>query len=146
MYAMKEMLKARVMHKKSIESVMKELELMCKIQSDFIVNVHYAFHDQEYLYLVMDLLEGGDLRFHHSRIRRFPPDALQLFIACLIQALEAVHEQGIIHRDIKPENLVFDRDGYLRLTDFGIAREWQPENSTENSGTPGYMAPEVMFK
>ena len=72
----------------------------------------------------MDLLEGGDLRFHHSRIRRFPPDALQLFIACLIQALEAVHEQGIIHRDIKPENLVFDRNGYLRLTDFGIAREW----------------------
>ena len=45
MYAMKEMLKARVMHKKSIESVMKELELMCKIQSEFIVNVHYAFHD-----------------------------------------------------------------------------------------------------
>ena len=81
---MKEMLKARVMHKKSIESVMKELELMCKIQSDFIVNVHYAFHDQEYLYLVMDLMEGGDLRFHHSRIRRFPPDALQLLIGCLV--------------------------------------------------------------
>jgi len=67
-------------------------------------------------------------------------------IACLVQALEAVHEQGIIHRDIKPENLVFDRHGYLRLTDFGIAREWLPENSNENSGTPGYMAPEVMFK
>ena len=60
--------------------------------------------------------------------------------------MEDVHEQGIIHRDIKPENLVFDSNGYLRLTDFGIAREWTPENSTENSGTPGYMAPEVMFK
>jgi serum/glucocorticoid-regulated kinase 1/serum/glucocorticoid-regulated kinase 2 len=52
----------------------------------------------------------------------------------------------VIHRDIKPENLVFDAHGYLRLTDFGIARIWEPENGKENSGTPGYMAPEVMFK
>ena len=67
-------------------------------------------------------------------------------IACLVEALEAVHIEGIIHRDIKPENLVFDENGYLRLTDFGIARIWEPENNSENSGTPGYMAPEVMFK
>jgi serine/threonine protein kinase len=145
-YAMKEMLKARVMAKKSIESVMKELELMCRINSEFIVNVHWAFHDEANLYLVMDLMEGGDLRYHHSRIRKFPPDVTQFFIACLVQSLEAIHSEGIIHRDIKPENLVFDRDGYLRLTDFGIAREWTPENFMENSGTPGYMAPEVMIK
>ena len=67
-------------------------------------------------------------------------------MACLIQALEAVHESGVIHRDIKPENLVFDHRGYLHLTDFGIARVWEPENAHDNSGTPGYMAPEVMFK
>ena len=73
-YAMKEMLKARVMAKKSIESVMKELELMCRFNSEFIVNVQYAFHDQSMLYLVMDLMEGGDLRYHHSMIRKFPHD------------------------------------------------------------------------
>ena len=84
LYAMKEMLKARVMSKKSIESVMKELELMCKIESDFIVNVHWAFHDVEHLYLVMDLMQGGDLRYHHSRIRKFTADVNQFFIACLI--------------------------------------------------------------
>jgi serine/threonine protein kinase len=146
MFAMKEMLKARVMAKKSVESVMKELELMCRIESDFIVNVQYAFHDPEYLYLVMDLMQGGDLRYHHAHIRKFPHDQTQFFIACLVEALEAVHMQGIIHRDVKPENLVFDAYGYLRLTDFGIARVWEPENNSENSGTPGYMAPEVMFK
>ena len=143
---MKEMLKARVMAKKSVESVMKELELMAKINSNFIVNVQFAFHDKEYLYLVMDLMEGGDLRYHHAHIRKFKHNVTQFLIACLIQALEAVHEEGVIHRDIKPENLVFDSNGYLRLTDFGIARVWQPENSNESSGTPGYMAPEVMFK
>ena len=94
----------------------------------------------------MDLMSGGDFRFHHSKIRKFSHNKTKFFIACLIQALEATHEQGIIHRDIKPENLVFDSRGYMRLTDFGIAREWTAENSTENSGTPGYMAPEVMFK
>jgi serine/threonine kinase 32 len=58
--------------------------------------------------------------------------------------LEEVHDRGILHRDIKPENLVFDLQGYLRITDFGIARQWAPDNGVNNSGTPGYMAPEVM--
>ena len=71
---MKEMLKARVMAKKSIESVMMELQLMQKIKSDFIVNVQWAFPDDDFLYLVMDLMEGGDLRYHHSKIRKFPED------------------------------------------------------------------------
>jgi serine/threonine protein kinase len=62
---MKEMLKARIMAKKSVDSVKKELELMQKIKSDFIVNVQWAFADQDHLYLVMDLMEGGDLRYHH---------------------------------------------------------------------------------
>ena len=60
--------------------------------------------------------------------------------------MEYIHSNGIIHRDIKPENLVFDSDGYLRITDFGIARAWTPENSHDTSGTPGYMAPEVMCR
>ena len=60
--------------------------------------------------------------------------------------LEYCHDKNIIHRDIKPENLVIDDDGYVRITDFGIARVWQHDNSKETSGTPGYMAPEVMCK
>ena len=125
---------------------MNELKLLSMIQSKFIVNAHYAFQDSENLYLVMDLLLGGDLRFHLARQRRFSERQTKFFCACLIQALETVH--SIIHRDIKPENLVFDERGYLKLTDFGIAREWIPdvENCNETSGTPGYMAPEVMCK
>jgi serine/threonine protein kinase len=55
-----------------------------------------------------------------------------------------VHGENVIHRDIKPENLVFDNQGYLRLTDFGVAKFVAPDNGSETSGTPGYMAPEVM--
>ena len=96
----------------------------------------------------MDLLLGGDLRFHLARQKKFNEEQTRFFCACLILALETVHGHMIIHRDIKPENLVFDEHGYLKLTDFGIAREWiaDVDNSNETSGTPGYMAPEVMCK
>ena len=83
-FAMKEMLKARVMSKKSVDSVKRELELMQRVDSDFIVNVHWAFADHEFLYLVMDMMEGGDLRYHHIQIRTFKPDQTQFFIACLV--------------------------------------------------------------
>ena len=61
-------------------------------------------------------------------------------------ALEFMHSNGIIHRDVKPENLVFDNEGYLHLTDMGIARIWKPDNYQDTSGTPGYMAPEIMTR
>ena len=66
------------------------------------------------------------------------------FLACIIVGLEYIHSQKIIHRDIKPENLVLDENGYVRITDFGIAKSYSNNNAKETSGTPGYMAPEVM--
>ena len=65
-------------------------------------------------------------------------------MACIVLGLEYIHNNKVIHRDIKPENLVLDDKGYLRITDFGVAKVFQKENSSETSGTPGYMAPEVM--
>ena len=65
-------------------------------------------------------------------------------MACIILGLEYVHSKKVIHRDIKPENLVLDDRGYLRITDFGVAKVLSRDNSSETSGTPGYMAPEVM--
>ena len=69
----------------------------------------------------------------------------EFFIACLVYALEHVHKNDFIHKDVKPENLVFEENGYLRLTDFGIARMYQPDNSKDTQGTQGYVSPEVFF-
>lgn len=90
--------------------------------------MYYAFQDRENLYLLMDLLNGGDLRYHICKHRRFTEEQTRFFIACIISGLEYVHNKNILHRDIKPENIVLDSEGYLRVTDFGIARNWRPEN------------------
>jgi serine/threonine protein kinase len=145
-YAMKEMEKARIIHKRSVQSVMNERRLLAMLRHPFMVNIQYAYQDREKLYLVMDLMPGGDLRYHISKQRRFSEPQTRFFIACILASLEYLHGNGVIHRDIKPENLVLDQGGYVHLTDFGIARVWQPENKHETSGTPGYMAPEVICR
>ena len=98
------------------------------------------------MYLVLDLLTGGDLRHQigHHRKRYFSEQQTKFFISCIIESLIYIHSKNIIHRDIKPENLVFDSKGYLHTTDFGIAKFMSKKNRNETSGTPGYMAPEVM--
>ena len=143
-YALKEMSKLKVLDKKSEKSINSEREFLSKLHNPFIVNMHYAFQDIENLYLVMDLMPGGDLRFHISRHKRFSEEQTRFFICGIIIALEYIHSNNVIHRDIKPENLVLDENGYVRLTDFGIAKENLPDNKSETSGTPGYMSPEVM--
>ncbi|KRX03300.1 Protein kinase-like domain [Pseudocohnilembus persalinus] len=145
-FALKEMSKAKIIQKRSVNSVMNERQLLSTLRHDFIINMVYAFQDRENLYLVMDLLSGGDLRYHISRNRKFSEAQTKFYVVCIIAGLEYLHSNGILHRDIKPENLVFDNKGYLRITDLGIARVWKPDNSSDTSGTPGYMAPEVMCR
>lgn len=146
LYAMKEMQKARVLAKKSVNSVMNEKKFLSQIYHPFLVNMNFAFEDRENLYLVSDLMQGGDLRYHLAKHKKFNEQQTRFFIACMILALEYLHQKSILHRDIKPENLVFDSNGYLKITDLGIARVWNPDNSKDTSGTPGYMAPEVMCR
>ena len=143
-YALKEMSKLKIIDKKSEKSINSEREFLSKLNHPFIVNMHYAFQDKQNLYLVMDILNGGDLRYHISRYRKFSEEQTRFFIANIIYSLQYIHSNNVIHRDIKPENLVLDEKGYVRITDFGIAKENMEDNSSETSGTPGYMAPEVM--
>ena len=139
------MSKVKIIDRRSEKSIKCEREFLSKLRHPFIVNMNCAFQDFENLYLVMDLLTGGDLRYHICRIRKFTEEETKFFISCLLLGLEYIHNNNIIHRDIKPENLVSDENGYIRITDFGVAKVNKEDNSAETSGTPGYMAPEVLM-
>lgn len=71
LFAMKEMSKSKIITKRSVNSVMSERNLLSQLKHKFLVNMNFAFQDRENLYLVMDLLTGGDLRFHIGKQRRF---------------------------------------------------------------------------
>jgi protein kinase A len=70
----------------------------------------------------------------------------KFLIACIVAGLEYMHSNGVLHRDIKPETLLMGEDGYIRITDMGISKMWAPDNANDTSGTPGYMAPEIMCR
>lgn len=121
-YAMKEMYKTKIIDKKSINSVMNERILLARLKHPFLVNMSFAFQDRENLYLVMDYINGGDLRYHIGKRRRFTELETKFFVACIILALQYLHANRVLHRDIKPENLVLESNGYVRLTDLGVSR------------------------
>ena len=143
-FAMKEMSKALIIEKNCVSSILYERDLLSNFRHPFIINMMYSFQDKDNLYLVMNLVTGGDLRYQMTKMQTFTESQSKFLISCLILGLEAIHANDIIHRDIKPENLVLDYKGYLKITDFGIAKKKDNQNLSENSGTPGYMAPEVM--
>ena len=143
-YAMKEMSKTKIIDKRSEKSVKYERDMLELMNHPFIINMHFSFQDNDNLYIAMDLLTGGDLRYHICKHKKFFEEQTKFFIACIILSLDYIHTNNILHRDLKPENLVLDSNGYMKLTDFGIAKIYKKENYKETSGTLGYMAPEVM--
>ena len=144
-FALKEMSKPRIIDKKCESTILLERDLLSKMNHPFIVNMHFSFQDINSLYIVMDLITGKDLRYHLSKEKKFSAEVSKFFLACTILGLEYIHYNNILHRDIKPDNLVLDKNGYVKITDFGISREIGKLQKDESSGTPGYMAPEVMY-
>lgn len=132
---------------------MNERRLLQELESPFIVNLKYSFQDTENLYILTEFMPGGDLRYVLQRRVKFTEEQAKFIIAWLILAIDYVHDHNVIHRDVKPENIVFESTGYIRLADFGVAREYNSNNAKETSGTfwwiitlgtPGYMAPEML--
>ena len=140
------MSKVKIIDKSNIKNIKNERNLLSKLNHPFIVNMHFSFQNNNFLYLVIDLLTGGDLRYHFYYKKFFSEVQTKFFISCVILGLEYCHSNLIIHHDIKPENIILDEHGYAHIADFGIAKMQQPNNAKETSGTLGYMAPEVLFE
>lgn len=94
----------------------------------------------------MQYVNGGELFWHLSHERIFTEDRTRFYGAEIISALGYLHSQGIIYRDLKLENLLLDKDGHIKVADFGLCKEDITYGRTTKTfcGTPEYLAPEVL--
>lgn len=137
------LLTGTVVRSESVRNIIRERRMLEHLNHPFLCNLRYSFQDVEYLYLVVDLMNGGDLRFHIQR-KAFTEDAVRFWMAELACALRYIHSQGIVHRDLKPDNVLLDSEGHVHLADFNVASDFKPGKPlTSKSGTLAYLAPEV---
>ncbi|KAL8139041.1 hypothetical protein V2J09_005042 [Rumex salicifolius] len=121
-YAMKKLKKSEMLRRGQVEHVKAERNLLAEVDSNCIVKLYCSFQDEEYLYLVMEYLPGGDMMTLLMRKDTLTEDEARFYVAETILAIESIHKHNYIHRDIKPDNLLLDRHGHLRLSDFGLCK------------------------
>ena len=141
LYAMKYINKEKCINQHAIKNTILERNLLEAIQHPLIVNLRYAFQDEENMFMVLDLMLGGDLKFLLRKSGRMPEEWVRFYCAEMIEALDSCHRQGVVHRDIKPDNLLLDERGHVHLTDFNVAT-YLPEDGSKLysfSGTVSYM-------
>ncbi|KAM9451267.1 serine/threonine-protein kinase 32A [Clarias gariepinus] len=144
MYAMKYMNKLKCVERNEVRNVFKELQILQNLEHPFLVNFWYSFQDEEDMFMVVDLLLGGDLRYHLQQNVHFSENTVKLYICELALALNYLRNKRIIHRDIKPDNILLDEHGHSHLTDFNIAAIVKDDlKATSIAGTKPYMAPEL---
>ncbi|OBT75681.1 AGC/YANK protein kinase [Pseudogymnoascus sp. 05NY08] len=142
-FALKYIRKDDIVRTESVRNIIRERRMLEHLNHPFICNLRYSFQDTQYMYLVVDLMSGGDLRFHIAR-KSFTEDAVKFWIAELGCALKYIHKQGIIHRDVKPDNVLLDSEGHIHLADFNVASDYTPGKPlTSKSGSQPYLSPEV---
>lgn len=106
------------------------------MKSPFIVSLHYAFQSNNKLYLITDLMIGGELFYHLKRAEKFSEERARMYAAQLVLAIEYLHSRNIIYRDLKPENILLGEDGYLKITDFGLSKQGVEGSLTHNPAPP----------
>ncbi|KAF8632258.1 hypothetical protein AX15_002003 [Amanita polypyramis BW_CC] len=145
MYALKYIDKSRCIKQKAVANIIQERRLLEEIDHAFVVNLRYAFQDDENCFFVLDLMLGGDLRFHLNKRGPVSEEVARFWVAELSSGLQYLHEQRIVHRDIKPDNILLDSDGHAHITDFNVAIHYSDRRlHTSVAGSMAYMAPQVV--
>ncbi|KAL0718901.1 hypothetical protein Bca4012_068224 [Brassica carinata] len=121
-YAMKKLKKSEMLRRGQVEHVKAERNLLAEVDSNCIVKLYCSFQDEEYLYLIMEYLPGGDMMTLLMRKDTLTEDEARFYVGETVLAIESIHRHNYIHRDIKPDNLLLDRSGHMKLSDFGLCK------------------------
>ncbi|KAK1797716.1 hypothetical protein P4O66_008083, partial [Electrophorus voltai] len=142
-FALKSMKIVDLIQLKQQQHVHNEKEVLMEVNHPFIVKLFWTWHDERCLFMLMEYVPGGEL-FTCLRSRgKFANDTALFFSTEIVCALEYLHSKDIVYRDLKPENVLLDREGHIKLTDFGFAKKVVDRTCTL-CGTPEYLAPEVI--
>ena len=163
--ALKKMNKNEMLCKNQMQHVKAERDILANAANPWIVGLKYSFQDESFLYLVMEYLQGGDLMNLLIKKSVLTEEETRFYIAELILAVESVHLMNYIHRDLKPDNILIDRNGHIKLSDFGLSKNAEINTNDYQKnverraeirrnkklaystvGTPDYIAPEVFSK
>ncbi|XP_021895882.1 serine/threonine-protein kinase 38-like [Carica papaya] len=138
---MKKLKKSEMLRRGQVEHVKAERNLLAEVDSACIVKLYCSFQDDEYLYLIMEYLPGGDMMTLLMRKDTLTEDEARFYVAQTVLAIESIHKHNYIHRDIKPDNLLLDRNGHIKLSDFGLCKPLDcskfPDLKEEDDGVGG---------
>lgn len=124
---MKTIRKDVVLENESMDSLQLEMQILNTAKHQFLIGMDYVFNDEFRVYFIMDYIDGGELFRHLLKVRRFQNDQAQFMIAQIALAIGYLHSKKILYRDLKPENVLFRRDGYVLLADYGLAKQLDEE-------------------
>ncbi|KAF4352440.1 hypothetical protein G4B88_018872 [Cannabis sativa] len=136
-YAMKKLKKSEMLRRGQVEHVKAERNLLAEVDSNCIVKLYCSFQDEEYLYLIMEYLPGGDMMTLLMRKDTLTEDEARFYVGETVLAIESIHKHNYIHRDIKPDNLLLDKDGHMKLSDFGLCKPLDCSNLQEKDFSVG---------
>ena len=147
LYAMKSMSKRLLAESNQLEQTLTERNVLLRANHPFLVGARFTFQTATKLFMIMDYVPGGELFRRLREEGSFSESRVKLYAAEMALGIGHLHSLGIVYRDLKPENILVDRDGHLRITDFGLAKEVADKGTTRTfCGTPEYIAPEMLEK
>ncbi|CAH0726436.1 unnamed protein product, partial [Brenthis ino] len=143
-YAMKVLEKEKIVKMKQIDHTLYEKRILEAIRFPFTVSMEFSFKDNSYIYFIMPFVPGGEMFTHLRKMGKFEEPISKFYASQVILALEYLHYLNLVYRDLKPENIMIDKNGYLKITDFGFCKVLQGRTWTL-CGTPEYLAPELIL-
>ncbi|XP_075770619.1 LOW QUALITY PROTEIN: cGMP-dependent protein kinase 1-like [Pelodiscus sinensis] len=145
LFALKRIRKDHVVRRQQQEHVHTEKRVLERSRCPFVVRLFGTYRDNQYVYMLLEFCQGGELWTKLREVRCFEEAVAVFCAACVVEALDYLHGNGVVYRDLKPENLMLDTQGYVKLVDFGFAKELaRGEKTYSFCGTPEYLAPEIL--